>query len=267
MLSASFSWAGLIVLLVGLIAFSYLAAALSFKIRCKQRAKARFDAARPSEREPPRELARLIGRASKSLGKLGFQPAWHVVAADLVPGAVVMFLIFDNPESSDSAMASLLCLQSTADDRQIARVYSKHLEFTSYFADGRELTTHNSNRDSVTASVSHKRFLQFPDARDPGLLYRLHQRAVQQFARGAGKVSPTGQELLDRVCNDFSRTMQGQCEAGYFYLNAAGDYYRPTWKGSLLMTWKRLWPNSTLRRRRRRRRTRELLRRWGMEEL
>jgi len=75
----------------------------------------------------------------------------------------------------------------------------------------------------------------------------VHHRLIEKYAVGLWAQSePKGEEIqrLVRVLENYGPR---HAKIGYMYLADNSDFYRLTWKGALLMTWRGLWPASLLR--------------------
>ena len=84
---------------------------------------------------------------------------------------------------------------------------------------------------------------------------------------GTKRPLPPSDQWANELSNSTQKEMQDQTVTGYFYLDSRGEYYRLTWKGTFLMTWKQLWPIKQIRRAMMRRQNRGLLAEWGMLDL
>jgi len=88
---------------------------------------------------------------------------------------------------------------------------------------------------------------RFPQVKDAFTLYRVHRILVQQNTGGSRpELPPKGQELAE-LKRRLERYGVRQQERGYMYLDAAGEYFRLTWKGAILGGWRSIWPISMVR--------------------
>src|SRR5262249_19873710 len=127
------------------------------------------------------------------------------------------------------------------------------VEFCSELTSGLELNTNNGDGVGCDAPHPSKQVFAFPGVDDVERLYRLHWRLAQEAALGDAVRRPAAGAELDELVRGWEHDNARQAGLGYWYLDADGARYRPTWKGALLMTWKLAWPVGALRR---------LLRRW-----
>jgi hypothetical protein len=103
--------------------------------------------------------------------------------------------------------------------------------------------------------------------RDAEGLWRVHERALQEFAaRSKKKPPPTSSEALDRLRAGMLKEQTDQVEIGWLWFDEQYDVFRPTWKGACLMAWKLAWPVSAYRQSARRRRAWAFLREWDLTD-
>jgi hypothetical protein len=70
---------------------------------------------------------------------------------------------------------------------------------------------------------------------------------VQQNLGGSRpELPPKGQEVAE-LKRRLERYGARQQQQGYMYLDAAGEFYRLTWKGAALGAWRSIWPISAVR--------------------
>ena len=78
---------------------------------------------------------------------------------------------------------------------------------------------------------------------------------------------PPSDQWANELGNSTQKQIHGQTVIGFFYLDSRQEFYRLTWKGTFLTTWKLLWPIKQIRRAMMRRQNRRLLAEWGMLDL
>jgi hypothetical protein len=128
--------------------------------------------------------------------------------------------------------------------------------------DHRGLTTNNSTQPTAFAPVPGRTLHRLPGERDLRRLLRVHRALVARAGvpPAPSRLADVGPERL--LAESTAREMAAQVAAGY--LVAAGDHYRPTWRGAFTMTWRLLWPIKSLRESQVRRRAAALLRELGV---
>jgi hypothetical protein len=88
---------------------------------------------------------------------------------------------------------------------------------------------------------------RFPDISDPKALLRVHHLLIGKCAaRLCAEGEPQGQEMrrFVRVVENYGPRHE---RIGYMYPTKDGEFYKLTWKGAFLMTWRGMWPTALLR--------------------
>jgi len=250
-----------IVGLAALVCAAYLLLPLLIKSSFKQRADPHFDYYDPEESLPPLPVIQLLDRTSEQMKQAGFSLVDYISLPDQMPNVVAIGALFANYQENDAAMAVMIW----AFEGNV-KIQNEHVEFSTEFDDGSIVDTNSNVQEGAFAPVENKWILQFPRVKDAAKLYRVHQRALQEFTSGKTKKRLPPEDLLvEGARQGMINELTGQIGTGYLYLDADGEYFRPTWKGAYLMCWKMMWPVSTVRRILRNRKANSLLAEWGME--
>jgi hypothetical protein len=208
----------------------------------------------------PREVSVDYRQTVAGLTPLGFKPVLSYSKTKLVPNAIAFSTLFKNDKTSEVAT-----LINTFGSGGIVRIKVSLLVFRTEFADGTEVLTSNSNFPSQFPPEGPPvHGFIFPQVRDPGRLYTVHQAVVSQFEGRSPRRDPIGDDpdgYLRRIQQrEFARFLA----CGYYYLDEARGVQRPTWKGAIMATLKLIWPVKAIRKIWRRWKAARMLRELGM---
>ncbi len=253
--------------LAALAAFPYVVGPVLIKFTQRMRANPNLQSFDPVEEPPPGEVAAFFAKNVAEFESVGFRVVDYVLLLDHVPNVTGLFVLVENRESNDLAIAALVYAMQESPMGSKIRLRNQHVEFSTELVDGSEIDTNNNDIESCFSSVPHKRVLQFTETLDAARLFRYHQLAIDEFGSASKRPLPPTEELLDEVGKGIHKEMADQVPTGMLYLDRSGEYFRMTWKGAILMTWKNLWPVTALRRAGRARRARSLIERWTQQGL
>lgn len=219
----------------------------------------------PQQSPPPRQVAEFFDGAVRELESVGFSAVAHVAIPDMVPHVATLLVLLENRDTDDGAIVvSMHGMSDSGGGARRVQMQSHYVEISCEFVDGVQLSTNNSEIGPSFAAVPQRRIVQLPQIKSPARLYRLHQRAVEELATARRSPLPPREELVDHLGRDMTDEFETQIDTGYLFKTPG--YYRPTWKGAILMTWKEVWPVNAIRRMRRRNRARQFLERWETHE-
>lgn len=249
-----------------LLGLQFVLGPVFIKPTMKLKAAPRLEVFDPNEKPPPEEIGEYFDYAVCELGPLGFEVVDYVALPDHVPNVSAIFGLLANHATNDLAMiVAMYGFREGLQGRQVA-MKNKYVEFDTRFSDGSELSTNNTTEESPFAPVSGRRLVQFLDVASPAVLYRLHERAVEEFGGKSKMPVPPHDDLVRVVRDDIVSEMESQIETGYLKKTPDGRHFVPTWKGAILMTWKLAWPVGAFRRALRKKRGRRLMHQWGIGE-
>ena len=146
--------------------------------------------------------------------------------------------LFVNHTAEDLALAGAWYGKVNGTDQ----LQTMHLEFSTDFVDGSEVSTNNNTQAGVFARVPQKQVLKFPSVREPRMLYRVHGEMIRKFGQASKAALPAAGEEAAALSQGMVTEYEQQCKAGLLYLDHRTGTYRPTWKGAFLMTWRQLFP-------------------------
>jgi len=209
----------------------------------------------PDNENTPEFARSCIRTLVPELGDLGF--------------SVVAHLRIQSPGSSSQ---NWLTLFARVPGRQTARLVTIHfpkkmlsqtmtsLAFCTDFSDGtRMITTNKGTPPSIPQVGIRHGSINLPQIRHAAPLHHVHEAAILRFAGDGLRTLPN---LIDPPSYLRASFQQEECEnwvdTGYFYLDEQQGFYRPTWKGAVLMSLKFSPPIRFLR---------ERLRAWNASRL
>jgi len=192
-----------------------------------------------------------FSRSEAALAEMGIVPVGRL----FVPGKLRSYLlVMENTSVQGSAVAGVL---SSDDDRNPKVEY---VTFRNQFTDGTNVFTSNQPDVSILAPMPNRVELDVPEEQNPAAVYAIHVAMVERFGKGK---TPKPLDLQDIAANSRKASMEimeEQVKAGLFYLSGDSLWYKPTWKGACLMTWKLCWPIKHIRVWRAKKKREELLR-------
>lgn len=191
----------------------------------------------------PAPVEKYFDDARAALNALGFEYRIDAVSLDFGPNLRVFMRLFVETKRSIVATCSALLPDGKSEP------IGHFIEFSSRYADGHEVSTHNS--DVIGAPIEHNQKISsvFSKVDDLNLLFLLHERTIDQlgFSSKAACMPMQGLDLeflIESFRNDLSR----QASLGCLTLDPKNNCYRPTWAGAFLMGWYSMWPIGPLMR-------------------
>jgi len=188
----------------------------------------------------------------------------YVNAIEMLGFDLVANLYSENPATNTRHIISLLYNRSVGDQAIASEISASnngtavkstlYIEFVSEFTDGREICTNNSKTLGVFAPVPEKPIYQFPEIKNAASLYSIHSALARDLNAYKSPLPLEGNEVSTLV-DGIERSLVRQTKTGYMYLDDSSQTYRPTLKGAAIMTFKSLWPASTIRKHRARSRS------------
>ncbi len=223
-------------------AFYFLGSPLLIRLLQKQAARPEL---LPIEREAqglPAEVGEYFDAQARELSRLGFAFAGYYALLGQTPNVNVVLAVWENQAKRIGALGSVMYAEIAG--RHELRV--KYVEFCTRFPSDQTLDTNNSGTIGCYGAYPGRRICQFPFIADCAQLFRVHEALVSEERVNCEPAFRTGNAAQD-LAEAMRREMTQQVETGYLYLDSSGQAYRPTLKGAYLMTWKLLWPVSTVR--------------------
>lgn len=249
-----------IAVIAGLFALQYVLGPVLIRYTQTMKASPTLVTFDPEVQPAPAAVQSFLDATEADLWDCGFEAVAHVALPDVLPNVQSIVVIMVRPESNDAAMAATMF--GTGGGTTVRKF---HVEFSTDFTDGFEVSTMNSTEESVFRPLPHKKVLQCDFVRDPARLWRIHERAVREFGTGPKIPVPDQEEAVERFRASLHKEFTDQVAVGWLYFDEENDVFRPTWKGACLMTWKLCWPVSWFRRMRRRKRAMQMLEEWDLE--
>ena len=188
----------------------------------------------------PPEVSAYYRYAVAGLIPLGFKPVLSFSMTNALPNAIGFATVFKNDRTAEVATI----LNSSVS----IGTNTSLLVFRTDFADGTMVTTNNNNSLSYIPTPSPPvHVFAFPQVRDPGRLYEVHQAVVGRFDGGSPRRDPIGDDPNAYVKRSRQREYARFLECGYQYLDETKRVQRLTWKGAFMATLKLIWPVKPVR--------------------
>ncbi|HKN23281.1 MAG TPA: hypothetical protein VJX72_00400 [Candidatus Acidoferrum sp.] len=188
--------------------------------------------------ELPHEVATLFGSRIPELANIGFEPVGCYDCGGLTNETHSYVAYFCNRATNDFAN---VCVMVTP------QKMASYLELSTSFTNGLTLETNTNGALPLTPQDPSHRVFRFPKITKAQELYRIHRRLIEKYAAGLWpQAEPSGEELRRyiRVIENYGPR---HARIGYMQLTDGGKWYRLTWKGATLMTWRGLWPTPSFR--------------------
>ena len=237
---------------VGLLAAPFVLAPFLVRATHKAAARPTFEPVDPETGRIPEEPWLFFMRTLNALSGAGFTEAGYLHQSGYTPNVESWLLLLENRPRQEAAIAAAI-------DATTGGIKSRYVEFSANFQDGVSVSANNSDVIPAFAPVAGKHTLQFPDVADPLRLHRIHLALVARLGSRSRRRYPAEGQFVEFLIESMTREMERQVGTGYLVLDGQGVFYRATWKGAFLMTWKLLWPVSTILKARRCRRNARLL--------
>lgn len=235
-----------VLVVAGLAAAYFLLIPLLVLASQRFRADVNIVAFDPAATPPPPSLVDFFRGTNVALVELGFRRLGSFVLPDAMPNVQGVLQFYVNEDTRDAALVT--ALYGTAANAPAA-IQLRYTEFLSRFSspDVRIVQTNNTDNIGSFKPLPTDLTFRFPQIEYLVTLYRLHQALVQRHAGGRQKTLRVMEEYRgDAVAYlrdvAFLESYQEQEATGYLRYNAAGECWRPTFKGVYLMTWRELWP-------------------------
>ncbi len=252
------SWLSILGMVVlGMVALPYALGPLLIYATMRYRIPPEVIVIDPAHEPLPEDVRAYFHEVHQMLDGQGFQLVAVLGLPSLVPAVRSILALYRNDETLDSAMSTFMVATGNVSLR------NQYLEFYRRYSDGVSVTTNNSSQLGSFPALPDQHIYQFWDIKDLDRLFRLHRFLAGKHRRSGHPISQldaqyqgdAAQYIADGV---LAETFAQQVPTGYVTTYAGG--YRPTFKGSLIMTWQELWPAKMIRRARKRREAQEVLR-------
>jgi hypothetical protein len=249
----------LFLLLACMLLAPYVFGPILIRIILRQSAAPEVDTFSPDDPRLPPEVADHFREVSEALVPLGFEVVEGLALPKQAPKVKAVGLLLVNRATADIASALIMY----GDLPQGTRVQTAYVELVTRFRDGTGVLTHNTKVLGAFPPRPHLVTGRFPMVKETGRLYQLHRALVERHGSSAGAVLRLDAEFHGDAAAYVSTILVEQLEeqigTGYMYRAPGGKWYRPTWKGALLMTWGLLWPFKAIRAQRRAHEARQLM--------
>lgn len=207
----------------------------------------------------PQPVEAYFEECTSTLTNLGFESRIDAVSLDFGPNLRVFMRLFVETKNSIIAICSAILPDGKTEP------IGNFIEFSSRFADGHEISTHNSDLLGAPIEPRKKITTTLPKIDDIAILFAIHERSVHNMGVRRKKTNflPVRGAELEYLIQSFRSDLSKQASLGCLMLDKTNNCYRPTWAGAFLMGWYSMWPIGPLMRVWQRFRAR--LRMWALE--
>jgi hypothetical protein len=188
----------------------------------------------------PADIKELFSYSIRALNNEGFEHVAYLYSCEHTINIHTYLSLLVHPNNKDSAIVSSI---------QCRDIHTTYVEFCTEFFDGKEFCTLNNGEPSVLRTYQQKQIYKFPEIKNPQSLYKIHRAIIKRhnLQHTTPKLPSPGKEVFE-LTHGMRRDFEKQVEFGYLYLTADGQWFKPTFKGAVLMTWKLVWPIGMIRR-------------------
>ena len=227
----------------------------------KLRARPAFERVEPESGQIPSEVFPFFNATLRALAPEGFREAGYLRQSGFAPNVETWLLMLENRPAQEAALA-LVGISTLPSQRGVK---TRQVDFSSSWEGERSVTVSNGAYLSLFPPTPGVLVQHFPGLDDPRRLLEAHRALVARHApAGLARRYPPPGEFESYLLQAMQRELARQVPTGYLWLDDAGEFYRPTWKGALLMTWTLAWPVKPVRGWRHGRRARRLLAELGV---
>lgn len=224
---------------------------LMYRLKVSWLRKPRFENFGPDDLPPaPRQE---FTASEKELEAEGFtvlaRLAWAVA-----PPEKTYFTILVHQGDGDLAVSALTLTGNT-----LFPVGDRYVLYWRQFKNDHAIWVHSARSPEFLWRQPGKRVFAFPQARNPRHLRVLQGKCLAAHARGMEAVGLSSGEETRRVCDMVIAAHERLLDNGLFRVDAATGHIRPTWRGAVWLTRRRVWPLNVIDAVARRRRANALL--------
>ncbi len=226
------------------------------KLGQKLRARPAFERVQPESGRIPPDVFPFFNATLRALAPEGFREAGYLRQTGFAPNVETWLLMLENRPAQEAAVA--IAALSTLPSQ--GGVKTRQVDFSVSWEGDRAVTASSGAMLPLFPATPGILIQHFPGLDDPRRLLQAHRALVARNApAGVARRYPPPGEFEAWLVQAMQRELARQVPTGYLRLDAPGEFYRPTWKGAVLMTWKLAWPVSAVRRRLHGRRAESLL--------
>jgi hypothetical protein len=209
-------------------------------LRATFRFKAKLDPQLVSRETLPMEVQQFMAPRVSAISGQGFELVGYVNVGTLAGSTQSFMALLSNSRTQEWADVSVVKSAK-------ANVLKGYIEFITRCSNDAQVDTNTNSTAPVLSPWPAYHIFRFPQIKDAFTLYRVHRMLVQQnIGEGKPELPAKGQEMAE-LKRRLERYGVRQQERGYMYLDPSGQYFRLTWKGSILGAWRSIWPISLLR--------------------
>ena len=230
--------------LAGIFAFLYLITPLIIKFSNVVKGSPTLERMDPAHWPPA--VADEMRRHEHDLYNMGFEISERFSMTDATTNVANLLTMFIDRKSGDKAMLTAIWGLNNG----VWKLKTIYLEFSTRMRDGRCFDTMNSQVPMGTFQRGPQDVkTQVPQIKDARELYRVHLFVMRKHGVADGAAEkmtypPGGAEnYLRRIWRE---SHDEQVAFGRFKYNKARDVFTPTWKGAYFMTWRMLFPISSV---------------------
>lgn len=236
-----------------------LVAPLIIRFTVKQKAQPVFSPVDPMADTVPSAVRNFFRESQNSFESIGFTHLGYYALLGQTTNVNVVLSVWKN-EEQETAASQIIAICSIKGKQSIT---SQYTEFVSYFKNNGGLGTSNTSVLGSFKPHPLRRIFSFPQIKEIAHLFRVHKALVKRYSFPC--YSPFASiDPAILMSTDLITSLNEQEELGYMYLDGSGEHYRPTLPGAYIMTWKALWPITSIRKIRRYLSNRTLLQELGV---
>lgn len=235
MLASQWDGPSVLLCVIGMIAFYFLATPLIILASQKMAARPDCEELQMHSLEP--RLAQFIMDKTNALFALGFDEPALIHMSNPAPGVNAYLIMLVNRPQGDKVMVTALVGDAGL------RIQTWYVEFSTRYDNDHCVDTLNSSELSAFQQGPQNIRTQVPSVTDVDELYRLHQFKMKNSGITGRKVLYEPGHAVEYLLKyAIKKGYDEQVTKGWLRYDAAEDCYRATIKGAYLMTWGLLQP-------------------------
>jgi hypothetical protein len=231
-------WWGWVAIILGVVStLPYWLGPLLIHGSHKMPVKPEFDSL-PLEGEIPDEVAEYFAQTGAEFEKLGFRKVARLLQDTFMPNVKTYIDLWYHSQRGLGVISIAAYGLVKTPEGMKETLQAKYVQFSTSFTDDGAVMTSNSPTTEVFAPVEGKHHFKFRTD-DLAELFRNHQKLEAHFGRGKTRRDPPS-DPAGYLSESMTKELKAQIGTGYLYEEA--EFFRPTWKGAILMVYKSLPP-------------------------
>lgn len=189
-----------------------------------------------SEKDIPDVVGRLFNDVETKVVPLGFHPPTRIFVENLSGNGDRAYLLQSHHPKELSRLSVIAQYTKTAPENSPSALI---VSFSTTYLDESAVGTSNGRTPPVKPRKASERYFRFKT--DDALeLYALHVLITREIAGAKSRKAPPEDPIVEQQ-QQHQQELKAFADVGYM-CPGSDEFYRTTWKGACLMTWRFCWP-------------------------